>query len=37
MLMKLRAALSRILADARDKGHNAPASHKLRVYTQKAR
>jgi len=28
------AALSRILADAGYRGHNAPASHKMRVYTQ---
>jgi len=28
------AALSRILADAGYKGHNAPPSHKMRVYTQ---
>ena len=28
------AALSRILADAGYKGHNAPPSHKLRVFTQ---
>jgi IS5 family transposase len=28
------ATLSRILADAGYKGHNAPASHKMRVYTQ---
>jgi IS5 family transposase len=28
------AALSRILADAGYKGHNAPKQHKLKVYTQ---